>query len=370
MRLSARYASSSSSFVRQNSFDPREVTQSIDSEGGLQTGASTGGQLSLAATPSASTTFPTTRKELTLPSASAFRSPRSRSLPAPVSRARFYNNTTFSASGRASTDRCATSRSRSSAENGFNFGLADTGSVARAGFSASLAAGALSVSQTMNLQPERRPWGSRTGSSTPEPSPIPMGGIGSVADLQRPAFFPYGWLEETGGLPGRRGHLVDDHQLPAATSMGSTTITPHAVALGQVHPKSGHQLSVGSGYTAAPNRIAFGAQLKSDVYGFYAGGRVRHKFSPTFDYAYHAPGREPTEVQTAVFRPHAEHSPGTKVEDRPEPDHRDASRRGGGGSPRGLGGCRAGVGSNRDGGPQAAAPVTQAHAFWRGAPAP
>ena len=289
LRLSARYASSSS-FVRQNSFDPREVTQSIDSEGGYNRRFDWG---NVALNAVRKHYLSDDRKELTLPSASVSLSTITL-LPAPVSRARFYNNTTFSASGRLNRS-VRDLPQQVLGENGFNFGLADT-EAWRGGFSASLAAGALSVSQTMNFN-RNVTLGIPDGFFTPGPPPS-MGGIGSVADLQRPAFFPR-LAEETGDFQADEvtWSTTINYQ---RNLVGSTTITPRLSFSGRSIRSD--TSSVGSGYTAAPNRIAFGAQLKSDVYGFYAGGRVRHKFSPTFDYAY-TPRTEPSEVQTAVFGP-------------------------------------------------------------------
>ena len=289
LRLSARYASSSS-FVRQNSFDPREVTQSIDSEGGY-TRRFDWGNVALNAV--RKHYLSDDRKELTLPSASVSLSTITL-FPAPPNRSRFYNNTTFSASG--SLNRSVRDLAEQMlGESGFNFGMADT-EAWRGGFSASLAAGALSVSQTMNFT-RNVTLGVPDGFFTPAPPPA-MGGIGSVADLQRPAFFPR-LAEEAGDFEA--GDITWSTTVNYQRNLvGSTTITPRLSLSGRSIRSD--TSSVGSGYTAAPNRMAFGAQLKSDVYGFYAGGRVRHKFSPTFDYAY-TPRTEPTEVQAAVFGP-------------------------------------------------------------------
>lgn len=289
LRLSARYASSSS-FVRQNSFDPREVTQSIDSQGGFNRRFDWG---NIALNAVRKHYLSDDRKEMTLPSASVSFSTITL-FPAPVNRARFYNNATFSASGslsRAIRDLPGPTPG----EEGFNFGTADT-EAWNGGFSASLAAGALSLSQSVNFN-RNITVGVPSGFFTPAPLPT-MAGVGSVADLQRPAFFP------------RVAQEASDFQADEVTwsttinyqrnLVGSTTITPRLSLSGRSIRSD--TSSVGSGYTAAPNRVAFGAQLKSDVYGFYANERVRHKVSPTFDYAY-TPKTQPTEIQASVFGP-------------------------------------------------------------------
>ena len=289
MRLRASYASSSS-FVRQNSFDPREVTQSIDSDGGFDRRFDWG-QLSLGG--NRRQFLSDDRVEMTLPTVSLSLSTITL-FRAPANRARFYNNMTVSASARGSRA-IRDLPAQNLAENGFSLGLADTENW-EGTFSGSVSAGALSVSQSVNLR-RNTTHDIPAGFFDPE-AEIPMAGIGSVADLQRPAFLPYAAQE---------GEAFNADELTWSTTInyqqnliGSTTITPH-VSLSGRSVKS-DTLSVGSGFVGAPSRVAFGAQLKSDVYGFYAGGNVRHKFSPNFDYAF-TPRSDPTDIQAALFGP-------------------------------------------------------------------
>lgn len=289
MRLRASYASSSS-FVRQNSFDPREVTQSIDSDGGFDRRFDWG-QLSVSG--NRRQFLSDDRVEMTLPAVSMSLSTITL-FPAPANRARFYNNVTVSASARGSRS-IRDLPAQNLAENRFNFGLADTENL-RGNLSGSISAGALSISQNVS-------YGRNTTHDIPagyfDPSAPPaMAGIGSVADLQRPAFHPG---------TARDSSAFSAEELTWSTTInyqrnliGSTTITPHVSLSGR--SVNSDTLSVGNGFVAAPNRVAFGAQLKSDIYGFYSGGSVRHKFSPTFDYAF-TPRSVPTEIQAALFGP-------------------------------------------------------------------
>ena len=92
--FSARYASSSQ-FVRENSFDPREVTQSINSEGGFNRKFDWG---NLSLTSNRRQFLSDDRVEMTLPTANV--SLKSVTLfRAPTNQARFYSNLTWSGSG-------------------------------------------------------------------------------------------------------------------------------------------------------------------------------------------------------------------------------------------------------------------------------
>jgi hypothetical protein len=84
--------------------------------------------------------------------------------------------------------------------------------------------------------------------------------------------------------------------------VGSTTITPRLSLSGAMFQSDTSTLA--PSFVGAPPRIAFGAQLKTDIYGFFGGvgpfEAIRHKFSPAFDYAW-SPETTPNELQRAVF---------------------------------------------------------------------
>lgn len=286
LRLSARYASSAD-FVRRNSFDPREVTQSIDSDGGLNRRFDWG---NLSVSANRRQFLSGDRVEMTLPTANLSLSTITL-FSAPLNRSRFYNNVTLSASGRFS--RSLRDLPAPDADEPFAIGRADTENW-RGGSSMSLSVGALSISQSVD-------WNRNTTKDIPagyfDPaSSAPAAGIGSVADLQRSVVFQ------------QAADPSDFHadELTWSTSIdwqrnlvGSTTITPRLSVSGR-SIRSDTTSAGGGGFIAAPRRLAFGAQLKSDIYGFYRGGTLRHKLTPTFEYAY-SPETQPTELQAATF---------------------------------------------------------------------
>ncbi len=272
LRVSARYASSSQ-FVRQNSFDPREVTQSINSEGGLNRRFDWG-SLSLSA--NRRQFLSDDRVEMTLPTANL--SLKTITLfKAPESRARFFNNMTWSGSARfnkSTVDRAP------QADSTFSESLADrkneSGSV-----SSSFNLGAFSWNQNLNYR-----------------------GSG-VLDVPASVAFAGDTL---GPIPIE---FVDKSQADIMWNMsfnyqqrliGSTTLTPDLSISGS--SKRSDDIPEASSFVSGPRRISFGARLKSDIYGYYGGfagfEAIRHKISPSFTYAY-APEIIPSLLQETVF---------------------------------------------------------------------
>lgn len=275
LRLSARYASSAD-FVRQNSFDPREVTQSIDSDGGLNRRFDWG---TLSVSANRRQFLSDDRVEMTLPTANLSLSTITL-FSAPFNRSRFYNNMTLSASGRFSRS-IRDQPAQDLSENPFSFSLADTENM-DGGFSSTLSAGALSVSQSFDLT---------RNSTLGLPAGFferPATGTGSVGDLAGdPIDFTAQELRWSASVDYQR------------TLVGSTTLTPRLSLSGRAI-RSDTATAGEGGFVSAPRRVSFGAQLKSDIYGFYRGDRVRHKLSPSFEYAY-SPKTQPTPLQAATF---------------------------------------------------------------------
>ena len=285
-QASFRYASSAS-FVRRNSFDPREVTQSIDSEGGFSRRFDWG---NLSVNANRRQFLSDDKVEMTFPTVNLSVSPITL-FDAPPNRARFYNNLTWSGSGRLSR---ALRDLPAQAPDSFRLGSADT-EAWRGSFSTSLSAGAFSVSQNVNLNRNI----SRDvppGFFDPDTT-APQAGIGSVGDLRQPAFHPRAVADSM------------DHQeeeLTWSTSVnyqvnlvGSTSLTPNLSLSGRSIRSDTATVGDG-GFFAAPSRVSFGANLKADLYGFFYGDRIRHKWSPSFAYAY-SPETKPTDRQKLVF---------------------------------------------------------------------
>ena len=292
LRVSAGYVTSSA-FVRRNSFDPREITQSIDSDAGLNHRFDWG---TLSVTANRRQFLNDDRVEQEFPRVSLSMSTLTL-FPAPSNRARFYNNMTLSASGRFSqslTDRPAQDLSLGD----FQLNLADR-QTDRAGLSTTLSLGNLSVSQNVDLN-------RRTTKEVPvdffDPEdPLPFAGLGSVGDLRKSVLL----AQSDHGFRD-----FGDEELTWSTSVnyqqsliGSTSITPRLTLSGR-SIKADTSAVAGDRFIAAPNRMSFGAQLKTDIYGFWGGfgnfERLRHKFSPTFDYAF-TPETQPTPLQEQTF---------------------------------------------------------------------
>ena len=272
VRASARYASSSS-FVRQNSFDPREVTQSINSEGGL-TRRFDWGNLSVSA--NRRQFLSDDRVEMTLPSANL--SLKSITLfRAPSNRARFFNNMTWSGSAnyrRSTVDRAA------QAESTFMRSLADEVRTS-SGVSSALNLGGLSWTQALSLT-------EKANLDLPAAIAFPGDTLGPP---------PTGLVDLAGADLTWTTSLNYQQRL-----IGSTTLTPSLQVSGAA--KRSDEIPEAPSFVFGPRRLSFGARLKSDIYGYYGGfagfEAIRHKISPSFSYAY-SPKTTATDLQEAVF---------------------------------------------------------------------
>ncbi len=278
MRVSARYASSTA-FVRDNSFNPAEVTQSIDSEGG---GNRRFGWGSLSLSANRRQYMSDDRIEWTLPTASLSLSTLTL-FRAPPNRAHVWNNMTVG--GSASFSRRTVDRLQADT---FNASLVDTENQSAA-VSTTLSLGNLSLSQSLDVD-------AATELGVPE-AYLLLGDSATRADL----------------LTGAPARSVTDQMLRWRMSLGyqqqligSTTLTPSLSLSGNSFQSDTSALA--SSFVGAPARVSFGASLKTDLYGFFPGfagyERLRHKFSPSFSYEW-SPEVEPTDLQRQVFRSRA-----------------------------------------------------------------
>jgi hypothetical protein len=276
VRLSGRYASSND-FVRENSFNPREVTQSIDSEGGLNRRFGWGA-LSLSA--NRQQYLSDDRTEWTLPSANLSLSPITLFRSAP-SEAHFWNNMTWS--GSSNVRRNTVDRVR---PDTFNIGQAST---VRSGgsLSSNLSLGRLTFSQSVNVDQAET-------LGVPEALLVLQPG-----DTLNP-------MDLLLGAPARdiaqatlawSATLAYQQQL-----IGSTTLTPRLSLSGNMLRSDTSTFA--NDFVSAPSRVSFGAQLKTDIYGFFPGvggfETIRHKLSPSFDYQW-SPESTPSALQRQVF---------------------------------------------------------------------
>jgi hypothetical protein len=274
LRVSGRYASSND-FVRQNSFNPREVTQSIDSEGGINRRFDWG-QLSLSA--NRQQYLSDDRTEWVLPTANLSLSPITL-FRAPPGQASFWNNMTWSGSSGA---RRSTVDRRFEPTDTFSFSRANT--VKSSGFvRSSLSIGNLSFSQSVDLTQDET-LGVPALLLVPSDSVPPQ----LVSDPSRDiAQSNLNWSTS----------VSYQQQL-----IGSTTLTPRVGISGRMFRAD--TASLAQSFVSAPARVSVGAQLKTDIYGFYPGvgsfEAIRHKLSPSFDWQY-SPESSPNDLQRQVF---------------------------------------------------------------------
>ncbi len=289
-RMHARgsYASSSD-FVREQSFDPRETTQSIDSEGGLSHRFDWG-NLSLSA--NRRQFLSDDRVEMTLPTASLNLTTRTL-FEAPPTQAGWYNNLTVSANTNFS--RSSMVREPQTVDD-FRISLADRLQTrGRAGLTFGL--GSFSFSNRVEYQDQV---------FRDLPSGLFPETQGSAARLLTP------WFQDApppnGELPVFRDMGESEIAWSSSLSyqqnfLGSSTFTP-SVSVENRFARSDTVPEAMDNFISSPTRVSFGASVRTDVYGFYDGFRdyeaIRHKLTPNFRYSY-APEVTPTELQERVF---------------------------------------------------------------------
>jgi hypothetical protein len=272
LRFRARYASSSS-FIRRTSFDPIEVVQSIDSEGGLSRRFDFG-NLTLSANRRQFLTDD--RVEMTLPNVSLSLSPQTFFRASPT-QARFYNNMTWSGSG--SFRRSISDRPQRPDTVAFSPSLADQVRT-NASFNTGLNLGNLSLSSGFSMSENVVKGVPLKGEPVGE-DPPPVLGFQDQADAE------VSWNASL----GYQQRLV-----------GSTSLTPSLSISSRLVRSDADTLA--SSFVGAPSRVSLSLALRTDLYGFFPGvgpfEAIRHKLSPGFDYSY-APKVSPTAVQEAVF---------------------------------------------------------------------
>ncbi len=273
LRFRGSYASSTS-MVRQTSFDPREVVQSIDSEGGLSRRFDFG-NLTLSA--NRKQYLSDDRVEMTLPNLSFSLSPVT-FLKASPSQARFYNNVTLS--GSASFRRSISDRAPQPDTVPFNVSAADQVRTT-ASLNSGLSVGNLSLGGGLDFS-----------ENLIKEVPVGMPLIGTLGPKK-----PFSFQDQARAEAGWNASLGYQQRL-----IGATTLTP-SLSISSRLVRSDTD-SLASSFVSAPTRLSLGVTLRSDIYGFFPGvgsfDAIRHKISPSFDYSY-SPEVSPTELQKQVF---------------------------------------------------------------------
>ncbi len=286
IRASGRFASSSD-FVREQSFDPEEVTRSIDSEGGLNHRFDWG-TLSLGA--NRRQFLSDDRVESTLPTASLSLSTLTL-FEAPPAQANWYNN--LNLSGNTSFNRRTRGRP---AQDSDEFQLGDADRLATEGrVGVSLGLGNFSLSNQFRFEEE---------SYRDVPSDFFSG-----RDRSHDGLFGEELEGPLDGL-GVPGRDLSESEIRWSTGLsyqqnflGSSTFTPR-ISVEQRFARSDTIPDALENYVSAPVRTSFGARLRTDVYGFFPGFRnydaIRHKVTPSIEYSY-APEVTPSDLQRRVF---------------------------------------------------------------------
>lgn len=254
---------SSSDFVRRNTFDPNELNRAIESSASLSHNFDWGG-LSLGAR--RQQYLSDNRIASTLPSIGLTLQPITLFAAAP-SEARWYSNATWTGSldgSQSSNDVNELDPERP------KFDTRDI----TAGVRSLLNLGNLSWSQSFNLQEGIR---DARGEIVPDSGD-------AIAPVDRSAQRATTWSSS----------LNYQQRI-----IGTTTITPRLELSG-----ASRQDTLSGATVTAPTRLNFGASLKADAFGFYPGvggfERVRHRFSPSISFTY-SPAAEADSLQKAVL---------------------------------------------------------------------
>jgi hypothetical protein len=273
LRVRGRYASSTS-MVRETSFDPMEVVQSIDSEGGL-THRFDFGNLTLSA--NRKQYLNDDRVEMTLPNLSFSLSPQTFFKASP-SQARFYNNITWS--GSASFRRNVSDRPEQPDTAEFNPSQAD------------LVRTDARMTTSLNLGNVSLGGGLDFSENLVKGVPVGMPLTGTLGPED-----PSSIQDQSTAEAGWNASLGYQQRL-----IGSTTLTPSFSVSGRLKRSDTDPLA--TEFVSGPTRMSLGVNLRTDLYGFFPGfgpfEAIRHKISPGFDFSY-SPEVSPTDLQREVF---------------------------------------------------------------------
>jgi hypothetical protein len=299
--VSGRYVTSSS-FVNRNSFDPREVTQTLNSNAGVSHRFDWG---NLSVSANRQQYLNDDRVDLNLPNVRLSLSTMTL-FPASPAAASWYNN--LSLSGSASLNRDVYDRAFQP-DTAFVLSRADE---IRTQGSVNASAGLGNFSLGGNVQFTENVFSDVPGSLLPGHgggAAALVGQMGGYAagDGLPPAMDPFlrsdlmhdpldrGDFERARG--SWRANLSYRQDL-----IGSTTLSP-SIGLSADLLRS-DSIPEAQSLVSGPMRISVGTRLQTDLYGFYPGvlgfDAVRHKMTPSVTYDF-SPQVTPTELQRDVF---------------------------------------------------------------------
>ena len=274
LAVSANFATSSQ-FVVDQSFDPRELNRSIDSNLSLQRRFNWG-----------SLDFAGSRRQVLQTDRVTWRMPSVSLSLTPIT---FFKAINWQGSGNYSADQ--------DKANDFHKSHDPSTTARQAGFSSSLNLGKFSWSQSINYNANNqldRPlvWDtirSADGSFRIDST--------SIQHLLPTSKENVNW----GMSLGFQQRLIGTSSISPSLSLSGQSMRLDADT-GVI----GHQGRLKTGMVAAPVRMNFGVGTQMDVYGFWPGvgpfSRIRHRLSPSFTYAYSpAPSGNITPEQKTVF---------------------------------------------------------------------
>ncbi len=288
LRLAARY-SSSNEFLRRNSFDPREVTQSINSTGGFDRRFDWG-NISLSGNRDQYLSDDRVRMtlpqlQLNLSTITLFR--------APPARASWWNNLTWS--GGAGGSRRTIDRTPQVGET-VTSSNADTEDI-DARIRSSFNVGNLSWSKRLSVQR------SSVFQIPIHPAESVALGISPSGSLLVPSAHSATGAATTLGDVARTDLAWQTSVGYQQQLVGSTTLTPSLSLQGTARQSDTVDVARDR-FVSSPARVTVGANLKSDLFGFFPGvgpfEAIRHKLSPSFQFSY-APAVTSTDLQQRVF---------------------------------------------------------------------
>lgn len=278
-------------FLRQNTYDPSELTQSINSEGSLERRFDWG---SLGVSAVRDQFVDKKRVTMTLPNVGLNLSPITL-FRAPALRAAWYNNLTWSGGVNGSRqisdepDELVGTATR----------LIPDRHVLNGSARSTFGLGNLSWSQSLTMdQPTDfrvvldsagRPAAAAVVATTPDGRSLVASDAGARAVQP---------LDITSTSLNWRSSIGYQQTL-----IGSTTITPSLDLSGSLR-RSDTSTVVRDEFVSSPRRLSFGASLKSDLFGFFPGfgafEAIRHKVSPSLDFSF-SPEVTSTELQKTFF---------------------------------------------------------------------
>ncbi len=298
--VSARYVTSSE-FVRENSFDPREVTQNIRSDAGFSHRFDWG---NLSVSANRNQFLSEDRTDMTLPSVNLSLTTMTL-FSAPPGSASWYNNVSLGGGMKFTRDQYDRPAQPDTA---FRFSQADELRT-RASLNASVGLGDANLGGRLDFT--QNEFADVPGALLPGSGGGPA--AFSSGDGLPPALDPFleSALQEDPAIH-------DDFARASATwsanlgyrvnLIGSTTLTPSVGVSGELQRTD--SIPEVSSFVSGPARLTTGARLQTDIYGFYPGfgefDGVRHKITPSASFDY-SPAVRPTELQEEVFGARTSH---------------------------------------------------------------